>query len=262
MKTNKLRLVKRSLEVLREKGVTALTREVASYFYRNVCYLIYWPRLLYCLSTFKGNHSVGELLDFVYGRCHKLLKPLQVREEISALLDRVSRETVHSYIEIGTSNGGTLFLLSQLFAPDALLISIDLPGALFGGGYVWWQIPTFKMFTYGKQKLHLLRADSHSQETLSRVKSILQDKKIDLLFIDGDHTYEGVKKDFALYSPLVKDGGTIIFHDIVVHSTSTQCEVNKFWNEIKGRYPSTEIIQDPNQHWAGIGLLTYRELNT
>ncbi len=42
---------------------------------------------------------------------------------------------------------------------------------------------------------------------------VLQDIKIDLLFIDGDHSYEGVKKDFELYSNLLNDKGIIIIHD-------------------------------------------------
>lgn len=42
---------------------------------------------------------------------------------------------------------------------------------------------------------------------------IRQDIKIDLLFIDGDHSYDGVKKDFELYSTILSDNGIIIIHD-------------------------------------------------
>lgn len=42
---------------------------------------------------------------------------------------------------------------------------------------------------------------------------VRQDIKIDFLFIDGDHSYEGVKKDFELYSTLVNDNGIIVIHD-------------------------------------------------
>jgi hypothetical protein len=42
---------------------------------------------------------------------------------------------------------------------------------------------------------------------------VRQDIKIDLLFIDGDHSYEGVKKDFELYSTILSDNGIIIIHD-------------------------------------------------
>jgi predicted O-methyltransferase YrrM len=41
----------------------------------------------------------------------------------------------------------------------------------------------------------------------------MQDIKIDVLFIDGDHSYEGVKKDFELYSTLMSEKGIIIIHD-------------------------------------------------
>ena len=42
---------------------------------------------------------------------------------------------------------------------------------------------------------------------------ITQDIKIDILFIDGDHSYEGVKKDFELYSTILSENGVIIIHD-------------------------------------------------
>jgi hypothetical protein len=42
---------------------------------------------------------------------------------------------------------------------------------------------------------------------------IRQDIKIDFLFIDGDHSYEGVKKDFDLYSKIVSENGVIMIHD-------------------------------------------------
>ena len=42
---------------------------------------------------------------------------------------------------------------------------------------------------------------------------VLQDIKIDFLFIDGDHSYEGVKKDFELYSKLLNENGVIMIHD-------------------------------------------------
>jgi hypothetical protein len=42
---------------------------------------------------------------------------------------------------------------------------------------------------------------------------VRQDIKIDVLFIDGDHSYEGVKTDFELYSKIMSDNGTIIIHD-------------------------------------------------
>lgn len=39
------------------------------------------------------------------------------------------------------------------------------------------------------------------------------DQSIDILFIDGDHSYEGAKRDWELFSPFVKPFGSVVFHD-------------------------------------------------
>jgi predicted O-methyltransferase YrrM len=91
----------------------------------------------------------------------------------------------------------------------------------------------------------------------------LKGNKVDFLFIDGDHSYEGVKKDFEMYSPLVKKGGIIVFHDIVpdyytrygIKTGSWAGEVYKFWNEIKEKYENLEIVKDREQNGFGIGVL-------
>jgi predicted O-methyltransferase YrrM len=90
---------------------------------------------------------------------------------------------------------------------------------------------------------------------VEKVKDVLGGSPIDFLFIDGDHTYEGVKRDFELYSPLVKKGGIIAFHDIAVHPEKLKCFVNVFWDELKKDYKYQEFIEDKNQGWGGIGVL-------
>jgi predicted O-methyltransferase YrrM len=54
------------------------------------------------------------------------------------------------------------------------------------------------------------------------------DKPIDILFIDGDHTYEGAKADFEKYSKFVKPGGIIFMHDVSHHRYG----VKECWAEI------------------------------
>ena len=83
------------------------------------------------------------------------------------------------------------------------------------------------------------------------------DRQIDFLFLDGDHTYEGIRQDFEMYSPLVKKGGIIGFHDIAPHPPETDCDVFRFWNEIKLNYPDRhgEFVADWDQGWAGISWI-------
>ncbi|MEM5831577.1 MAG: class I SAM-dependent methyltransferase, partial [Candidatus Aenigmatarchaeota archaeon] len=159
-------------------------------------------------------------------------------------------------MEIGTANGGTLFCFCKLAREDATIISVDLPEGPFGGGYPEWKIPIYQAFTKGNQKLFLLRKDSHNQETLEEVKNILSGNKLDFLFIDGDHTYEGVKKDFEMYSPLVREGGIIAFHDIINKDPLRKdIEVPKFWSVLKNRYRINEIIFDKFNYGRGLLFL-------
>jgi cephalosporin hydroxylase len=183
------------------------------------------------------------------------ISPAQVREEITELLKIVARLKPRFVLEIGTARGGTLFLFTRASISNATIISIDLPGGRFGGGYPEWRIPIYKSFTIHKQKMYIIRRDSHAPSTLNMVEKILQGHKLDFLFIDGDHTYDGVKTDFEMYSKLVGKGGIIAFHDICPHPPQTGCEVNLFWREIKGKYRHIEIVRDRRQSWAGIGVI-------
>jgi predicted O-methyltransferase YrrM len=195
--------------------------------------------------------------DFEYKQLHKswlvIIRPLQVKSELTSLCRKIKEWNPKVIVEIGTANGGTLFFCTRVADPEKI-VSVDLPSGSFGGGYPYWKIPFFKAL--GKKNVvQLVRADSHREETLSKVKELLNGKKVDYLFIDGDHTYEGVKQDFIMYSPLVRKGGLVVFHDIVKVKEKIGCDVDKFWNEIKQQYPHAELIEDPNQNWSGIGIL-------
>jgi cephalosporin hydroxylase len=183
------------------------------------------------------------------------IKPIQIKEEIIQLLVLVAELRPKVLLEIGTSMGGTLYIFSKVAPTNATIISVDLLGEPFGRDYPKWKTRFYKSFTCSRQRIHLIRSDSHEPNTIEKVEKILVGRKLDFLFIDGDHTYEGVKKDFEMYSPLVRNGGIIAFHDIVEHPPETGCEVSRFWNEIKQCYKHLDIIKNRNQNWAGIGVI-------
>ncbi|MEM2742136.1 MAG: class I SAM-dependent methyltransferase [Nitrososphaeria archaeon] len=206
--------------------------------------------------------KIDELVELAFNFSFSLkfngikIRPSQVKGEITELLKILKSVNPKNIVEIGTAGGGTLFLFAQVARSDALLISIDLPGGPFGGGYPAWKIPFYKSFArYATQRIELLRADSHDLNTLEKVKEILGDAQLDFLFIDGDHTYEGVKKDFEMYGPLVRKGGIMAFHDIVPGHPEHVGGVPKFWSEIKLRYKYIEIVEDWNQGGYGIGVI-------
>jgi predicted O-methyltransferase YrrM len=177
------------------------------------------------------------------------IRPLQIKEEITELLKIVGKRKPRSVLETGTSRGGTLFLFSRVASSDATLITIDLLG------YARWRLPLYKSFASTGQKLCILRMDSHKETTLNVIQKILSGHPLDLLFIDGDHTYEGVKKDFEMYHKLVRSGGIIAFHDIVPGLPKSVGGVPKFWDEIKRNFHYTEHVKNWKQGGCGIGVI-------
>ncbi len=199
----------------------------------------------------------AQVLDFAWSSFMGIIRPFQFRWELESLVDKVYRPQPPRVVaEIGTCGGGSLFVFTRLATYDALVISIDLPGGPFGGGYPQWRVPLFESFTRAGQKLHLIRADSHAAPTRHHVEGILAGRKIDFLFIDGDHTIEGVSRDFDIYSPFVRSGGAVAFHDVAEHPPASGCRVRDYWNDIRRQYPSCEFIDQPPLHRFGIGVLT------
>jgi predicted O-methyltransferase YrrM len=194
-------------------------------------------------------------------RIHPLVKRArefavaQKRKELSRLLWLVQDLRPAMVLEIGTQAGGTLYCWCRLADANATIVSIDLPWGRFGGGYTKErEQEMMSLFPTDGQQLHLLREDSHDPSTLDRLKSILDGRHLDLLFIDGDHTYEGVRRDFEMYSPLAAEGGAIVLHDILEHPAGTDCDVRRLWNEVKDDYRHVEITEPP-EDWGGIGVL-------
>jgi len=110
----------------------------------------------------------------------------------------------------------------------------------WGGVGFWKKIDVKKHF--GKMglnkhiKFYLMISKKFAQTT--------KNQKWDYIYIDGDHSYEGVKKDFNLFYPRLKNGGYLLLHDIYTKNLGDlDYGVNTFWEEIKasGKYQTMEF---------------------
>lgn len=93
-----------------------------------------------------------------------------------------------TYVEIGVDQGKSLYIARQVAKPSVKVYGVDL------------------------------REDPKVKDTIfiqgdSKVLPENWDAKIDVLFIDGDHTYEGCKADMETWIPFVKKNGVVLFHD-------------------------------------------------
>jgi predicted O-methyltransferase YrrM len=187
-----------------------------------------------------------------------LIWAMQQPSEFRSFLEMVREHRPGVVLEIGTAAGGMLFALTLTSAEDALLLSVDLPGGKFGGGYARWREPIYRRFARPGQRVVTVRGDSHSDAVLSSVEELLGGRPIDLLFIDGDHTYEGVREDFEKYSPLLSRRGIVAFHDITPLAADPSNEVPKFWAEVSVGRTTREFRAGESGTGYGIGVILPR----
>ncbi|HUB27370.1 MAG TPA: class I SAM-dependent methyltransferase [Tepidisphaeraceae bacterium] len=187
------------------------------------------------------------------------LSAIQNETEIVALLDLVAKLRPERVAEIGSYNGGTLLLFSRVSSPTAHLVALDLDLELRQWGFSRLALPG--------QRVTCFACDSHAESTRDRLAKAIGGQPLDFLFIDGDHRFDGVSRDFALYSPLVRAGGLIAFHDIMPnHAIKSGAprgpdggDVWKFWKQLREIYPDhQELLHDgPDQDGWGIGVLRW-----
>lgn len=190
-------------------------------------------------------------LTFKYG----FVSPIQVRSELAAFLKVVATLDCRAFLEIGTHRGGAFFAFCQVCLPSAVVVSMDLPVYTSYGRKPPYREFVIRSMAQPGQAYGRILADSHAKESLAKLQKKLRGRKLDLLFIDGDHSYQGVKRDFEMYAPLVRRGGIVGFHDIVPPASDPSNEVHRFWGELKSAFEWNEIVAAPSPGWGGIGYV-------
>jgi cephalosporin hydroxylase len=180
---------------------------------------------------------------------------VQKPEEIRWLFDLVRAERPRAVLEIGLDSGGTFFLWSRAAAPDAHLLAINTkPVGRLG---MWSSFSLVRRgFAVGSQRVTLLMdSNSHSETTQQRIAALLDGRAVDFLFIDGDHSCEGVWQDFQMYSPFVAPGGLSAFHHISQNPAERTKGVAQFWRKFTVDHETDERVVNDE---PGFGIGVYR----
>ena len=151
-------------------------------------------------------------------------------------------------VELGTQNGTSFFCLCQSMAEnniDGLCYAVDTwAGDEHTGEY---DNSTFEMVQQHARKNY--PSISYLMRMLfNDALNHFSDESIDLVHIDGLHTYEAVSEDFRNWYPKVKPGGVVIFHDI--QARMMDFGAWKFWEEIAPKHNSFTFKQG-----FGLGVL-------
>lgn len=152
-------------------------------------------------------------------------------------------------VELGTQAGLSFFTFCQAMKEngiDGLCYGVDtFEGDSHTKGY--------DSETYKAVSTHA-RAHYHGfaylmQMYFSEALRHFSDATIDLLHIDGLHTYEAVQEDFTTWYPKVRPGGIVLFHDI--RARLQDFGAWKFWDELEASHPETFAFN----HGFGLGVL-------
>jgi hypothetical protein len=124
-------------------------------------------------------------------------------------------ESGEVYVEIGVDEGRSFYVAHKLAKPGIIRIGIDIndPGEAFVNG----------------EKVSIGRRDFFKQEGIVGLEKygfyvhgdanifakIFKEPFVDLIFIDGFHNYDSVRKNVDVWLPLMKPHTTMLFHDYI-----------------------------------------------
>ena len=188
------------------------------------------------------NHPV------LYAEPRRLTRLSAWHEHIPFAMVLVDLARPRTFVELGTHSGDSYCGVCQAVATlrlDTRCVAVDT-----------WTGDEHST-SYGPEILRDLRAHHDAlyatfselrPSTFDEALARFPDRGVDLLHIDGLHTYEAVEHDFTSWLPKMSPRGIVLFHDTAV--TGFGFGVKTFWEQISRRYPSFEF-----HHGHGLGVL-------
>ena len=143
-----------------------------------------------------------------------------------------------TYLEIGGAFGGSVicaYLASQVSGTQMDLITID-PFFKYNNPDENWTKEDFVRNTSFIPHLTLINSVS------DQAKDKIPDSSIDLLFVDGSHRYEQVKRDLENYWPKVKIGGILLGHDYQAPHPGVIRAADEFFGKKKSLLKSSSMF--------------------
>ena len=191
-------------------------------------------------------------------KLHKITgqKVSQKDKELAGLIKEIQDANCTKYLEIGARQGNTFYDVMMSLPKGSIGVCVDLPAGAWGKSgtekYLAKVVEELKKEGY---KIHMILGDSTDPKVIEKIKSF---GPYDAALIDGDHRYEGVKKDWENYMPIVNK--IIAFHDIdgrgVVQKSNPDLivEVPTLWDELKQKWLHKEFIDNEERPEAPMGI--------
>ena len=252
-------LTRDGLKAFLTKGI----RYASSVFWVYVQRLSHLDQILYSMSIRRLRYyktreeGLNDIVSTAYNYrgfgVFRLMTPIQFREEIIPFAELCRARSPRVLVEIGTAYGGVLYILARYLTSLKKIVCIDSDERYFNIGFFRQRARFMKAFAPDKE-IHCITGNSHASLVEAELLRILNGDKIDILFIDGDHSYEGAMDDFERYGKYVAQDGVIAFHDIVYSKYNTNA--SRAWVTIKRKAArTTDLVFREAKIQAGIGVV-------
>ena len=198
------------------------------------------------MNYFGNNNSFVDANSFRIPS--RLVKPYSWVGHIPFLQWLLSESKGSNYVELGVHTGNSYFAACETISSlrsEAKAYAIDSWEGDHQAGYyneeIFQTVNQYAAHQYPNTSVIIRKRFTDAAITFP-------DASIDILHIDGLHTYEAVKEDYLTWLPKMSDKGIILFHDICVKENDFG--VWRLWEEIKSLYPSFSF-----NHNFGLGVL-------
>lgn len=153
------------------------------------------------------------------------------------------------FVELGTHTGNSYFSFCQSIVESGIRCKCFAVDTWQGDEHAGWYNDEVFNTVNGYHQHHYAEFSRLLRMTFDDAVAYFSDQSIELLHIDGLHTYEAVRHDFDTWLPKLAPGAVVIFHDINVRERNFG--VWKLWEELQSRYPNNlEFV-----HSHGLGVL-------
>lgn len=178
----------------------------------------------------------------------------QRADELFPFIDLMKSRGVRSYLEIGARHGDTFFEVMMALPKGSRGVAVDLPGGPWGTpGTDRYLDAACRDLDLRGYSVSTIYGDCGSPWICDK---IMQHGPYDAILIDGDHTIEGVSRDWRMYGDCAP---IVAFHDIagegvIQKSTGEPVEVPLLWADLTARYETVEFIGAERGYGIGVVL--------
>lgn len=153
-----------------------------------------------------------------------------------------------SIVELGVHSGNSYFAFCQAIKHLSIPCSCFAIDTWSGDSHAGYYEENIYDDVKAYNLAHYSPFSTLMRMTFDQARTHFSDNSIDILHIDGLHSYEAVSHDFYTWLPTVSERGIVLFHDIVVRDDDFG--VWKLWDELSKQYPSIDFL-----HSNGLGVL-------